>query len=852
MTHRRIAVFLTAMMVVGTIAGTAGVAWAQTDSTAGDLTATDQSAGAAQTTVVGECTTIDESGRYVLVGDIEDSSADTCIRIRASDVVLEGNGNTIDGRIRPTPDEAANRFFRPGGLQPRSGIGIAVGGDRPVSNVTVRDVTLTDWRWAAVAESVRRGGFAGVRTADSAFGITVLRSPGFEVTDSEAVRNAAFGVGLFGSGESRVADTNASENGVVGVYLGRGRNAVVSNVVARDNDVAGVLLDRTQGAAVRGGTTSGNRFGVYLFETSDSEVTGATAVGNGLAGIYALNGSGASVADSVATNNRLSGVLIQGTRNAEITTTNASRNRYGIYLFFAEESTVADSTSNDGVMGVFVRNSTDSAVVNNTVLDNSFDGVYLENSSDVRVEENRDGALTIESTGDDTIGREGGYWYNDTIDVNQSDGLTEAELRAYVYRSIARAEYLRQLEYEESLSLELVSQAELTRRNQAEPASSATAAEWQNQLWEATFVVGEDRNATQVMENESSRVAGFYNSFADKMVIVSDDDPLTASSTTLVHEFVHALQDQHFDLTEGIDSARTEDGSRARSGLVEGDARYVEERFEQLCGVVWDCVQVDSKEPPGGEVSDSRNFALRQMILAPYSDGPGYVAQLRQQGGWEAVNDQYDEIPNTTEQIIHPDRRNESPVALSFEDTARADWNQFDQSNLSFGGVNGTTRMGEVGIFTMFWYQGYEYGNEIIDVNEHLYPNGGSFDWFNYTSKPSEGWGNDVLVPYRKQVGNDTEYGYVWRTAWDTQTDARQFHRAYLDLLRGQGAEKVGPNTWVVESGPFADAFRVVRQGSNVTIVNAPTTADLADLRPGLPAPESTTDDGNETTAEAA
>jgi parallel beta-helix repeat protein len=845
MRHRRIAVVLTAVMVMGTVAGAAGVAWAasggpsavgatESSVTSGRVADGDATAQTAEPTVVEECTTISESGRYVLAADIENASADTCIRIRASDVVFDGDGNAIDGAVSVDSDEAANRFFRTGTLRPQSGIGLSVGGNAAVTNVTVRNVTLTDWRWGAVADALRQGRLSRVRATDNAFGVTILRSPGVEVTDGETNRNAVFGIGLFGSGQSRLADATASENGVVGIYQARGQGAVVANVTARDNDIAGVLLDRARSATVRGGTTSGNRFGVYLFETTGSEVTGATAVENEFAGIYALNGTRARVSDSAATNNSLAGVLLQGTSRAEVSTTDASGNRYGIYLFGANESTVVESTANEGVMGVFVRNVSGGSVLNNTVLDNSFDGVYLENSTGVRVENNRDGATVFESTGNDTIGREGGYRYNATIDVNQSDGLTEEELRAYVYRAIARAEYLRQLEYEESVSLEVVSRAEQNRRDEAEPEGSAAAAAWENQLWEATFVVGEDRNATRVVQNESSRVAGFYNSLADKLVIVSDEDPLTVSSTTLVHEFVHVLQDQHFDLTDRPRSARTEDGSRARSGLVEGDARYVEERFDDLCGVFWDCLQVDSEEPRGGEVSESRNFALRQMILAPYSDGPGYVAQLRQQGGWEAVNDRYDEMPNTTEQILHSDKRNEPPIPLSFEDTARGGWEQFDRENLSTSGVNGTTTMGEAGIFTMFWYQGYEYGNEIIDVQEHLHPNAGSDDLFNYTSEPSEGWGNDLLVPYRTETGNETQFGYVWRTAWDTERDARQFRQAYLDLLRGQDAERVGPNTWVVESGPFADAFRVVREGSNVTVVNAPTTEDLADLRPGL------------------
>jgi hypothetical protein len=49
-------------------------------------------------------------------------------------------------------------------------------------------------------------------------------------------------------------------------------------------------------------------------------------------------------------------------------------------------------------------------------------------------------------------------------------------------------------------------------------------------------------------------------------------------------------------------------------------------------------------------------------------------------------------------------------------------------------------------------------------------------------------------------------------------------------------AEFDGEGQYVVPSGEFADAFRIDRQGTRVTIVNAPTAEDLSDVRP---APES-------------
>ncbi|QLH75768.1 hypothetical protein HZS55_02290 [Halosimplex rubrum] len=40
----------------------------------------------------------------------------------------------------------------------------------------------------------------------------------------------------------------------------------------------------------------------------------------------------------------------------------------------------------------------------------------------------------------DRLGWEGGYWYNETIDVNQTDGLSESERSALVARTMARVE----------------------------------------------------------------------------------------------------------------------------------------------------------------------------------------------------------------------------------------------------------------------------------------------------------------------------------------------------------------------------------------------------------------------------
>jgi hypothetical protein len=120
-------------------------------------------------------------------------------------------------------------------------------------------------------------------------------------------------------------------------------------------------------------------------------------------------------------------------------------------------------------------------------------------------------------------------------------------------------------------------------------------------------------------------------------------------------------------------------------------------------------------------------------------------------------------------------------------------------------------RIGEAAVFSMLLV------NDVIDVADPR----------NYRHPASAGWGGDRLVPYRS---DDGEFGYVWELTWDSADDAAEFHDAYRDLLSSHDAEQVGENRYVIPDGPFADAFRVTRDGRTVRIVNAPELDDLADV----------------------
>jgi hypothetical protein len=398
---------------------------------------------------------------------------------------------------------------------------------------------------------------------------------------------------------------------------------------------------------------------------------------------------------------------------------------------------------------------------------------------------------------EDPVGWERGHWYDDGVVVDANDGMNQTERRVVTVRAMARVERIRDLEFERSVTVEVISREQFNDRGGVGGGYTS----WDDQVWEATFLVGEDTTAGDAFgEVYGGSVVGYY--VDDSIVLVAEDpDEVSLDRATLVHELTHALQDQQLALGTATDS---HDAGLAANGLVEGDANYVMDRYAERCGDEWDCV--------GGERASterSYNMGLFLAVYFPYSDGPEFVGHLRDRGGWESVDDAYDDFPESSEQIIHPERYpNETPADVTVADRSSGEWERFG---------DGTETVGEATLYATFWQ------NNVIS-EDHLYSDERRY---NYSHPITDGWAGDTLVPYR----NGDEFGYVFRTQWDSDADAREFHEAYLELLDERGAERVAPNTYrVPERDSFGDAFRVVREGRTVRIVNAPTVDDLADV----------------------
>jgi len=441
----------------------------------------------------------------------------------------------------------------------------------------------------------------------------------------------------------------------------------------------------------------------------------------------------------------------------------------------------------------------------------------------------------------DRLGWEGGYWYNESIDVDRSDGLNDSELAAVVNRSMARVERVRGLEFEQSVPVEVISREEFADDTAASFENvTRNGSLHSNVKWEAMFMLGESESATAQLEsNRAGSVLGYYSPAEDRIVVVSENtESPEMNEITLSQELFHALQDHRFNISEMNQSTR--ELHNARDGIIEGDGNYVDHLYQQRCESDWNCLQPQAGSGSGGSDGD-RHIGIALTRLQPYSDGPVFVQELREAGGWAAVNDAYENPPASTEQTIHTEKYGEDePTDVSVPDTSTDEWTVPDVGNDSVDYAS----FGEAGMYTMLWYPSYAETQAtgvptsvVTPVNHLLAPaqNPDTLDLYNYSHPYTAGWDGDKLVPYVTDSSHeDNETAYVWTSVWDSDADAEEFADAYRQLLEHHGAERVDAQTlrYRIAEGDsdFADAFRVQTDGDRVTVVNAPTVDQLDDV----------------------
>jgi hypothetical protein len=447
----------------------------------------------------------------------------------------------------------------------------------------------------------------------------------------------------------------------------------------------------------------------------------------------------------------------------------------------------------------------------------------------------------------DVMGWENGYWADEPVPVRYDDGLNGTERRGVVARAMARVERVRGVEFRRGVSVEVVSRSEFANGSvSGNGGGDSPGALYRDVRYEALFLLGEDtRGDEATSRNDRQSVQGYYDTRADRIVLVSPTETPRIDEGTLAQELFHAFQFRNL-LPRRIPALATYDGRQAVLSVIEGDANLVQYRYERRCEGNWSCLSgaapADGDASGGGDGGDGSaggratrgggsgvRMGIYLLQYFPYAEGEQYVREVQASAGWDGVDALYDELPTTSAAVIHRTTVDARPVELPA--AARDGWRPVERPDR---GDFGTA--GEAGLAGMFAYTLYDGRNAtVVDPGAFLNRRNGSLSARNpldYGLAPSTGWRGDRFRVFRHDEGAT---GYVWRIAFADPGAAREFLGRYRELLGYRGARTLGDGDFRIPAGRFADAFSVRREGDTVTVVNAPTLPAVAAIAPDSP-----------------
>lgn len=273
----------------------------------------------------------------------------------------------------------------------------------------------------------------------------------------------------------------------------------------------------------------------------------------------------------------------------------------------------------------------------------------------------------------------------------------------------------------------------------------------------------------------TEQVAGYYDPKAQQFHLADWID-VDGQKPVMAHELVHALQDQHFNLRRFENWPKGDsDAELAAHALIEGDATLAMSQYIMKNPVrALAFLKSIGATSSASEELNKAPRALRETLLFPYQEGMVYARALHQYGGWSNVSRAFAKLPQSTEQILHPEKYfvHEAPVKVSLPDLSLSlgrGWRRVESD------VNG------------------EWSTYLI-LDQFLKSAAES-------KRAAAGWGGDRYAVYENRVG---QVVYVSLTSWDTEKDAREFFDAYVKRSRLRYAQAVpvsdSLNNWLVRT----------------------------------------------------
>jgi hypothetical protein len=249
----------------------------------------------------------------------------------------------------------------------------------------------------------------------------------------------------------------------------------------------------------------------------------------------------------------------------------------------------------------------------------------------------------------------------------------------------------------------------------------------------------------------TEQVAGYYDPKAQQFYL-ADWLELEGQKPVMAHELTHALQDQHFNLRRFEQWPKGDaDSELAAHALIEGDATLAMTLYmakNPLVALAF--IRSVASTQTSSEQIQKAPRALRESLVFPYQEGSEWATQVYKRGGWSLVSEAYKQLPQSTEQILHPEKYfvREAPVKVTLPELRPVlgqNWKRLDAD------VNG------------------EWSYYLI-LDEFLKDSIES-------RRAAAGWAGDRYALYQGSGPGQVLLGQL--TVWDSENDAREFFDAY-------------------------------------------------------------------------
>jgi hypothetical protein len=249
----------------------------------------------------------------------------------------------------------------------------------------------------------------------------------------------------------------------------------------------------------------------------------------------------------------------------------------------------------------------------------------------------------------------------------------------------------------------------------------------------------------------SQQIVGYYDPRSKTLFVVDGADS-AAAETTLRHELVHALQDQHVNLDSLERASGGGDRGAAVHAALEGQATYAQFTSSGIAiqaPGAWERVrqQIRDNMERMPVLSDAP-FVVRETLLFPYLSGAEYARRFVDRGGADSL---LARLPASTEQVLHADAffgpqggAPDAPTAVTLP---------------PLGGT--VAHAGSIGEF-----------EARLLLYHHL-------EDLDQAARASIGWDGDRYAIARLPQGE----ALVWLTVWDTPQDAAEFYDALGQTL---------------------------------------------------------------------